>query len=231
MLEPFKIQCESQSQDLYLFFGGLYDRRSCTPPFEFARSTQNLEAKKIYVRDPHQLWYQAGFPGISANIEESAKYLELLIAEHSPGRVITCGNSMGGYAAIQFGRLINANEVHAFSPRTVISPMKRLIRGDIGIRAALFERNPFLIKKLWALHKLPGTHSDYLDLRRTLCQSNDVTNYHIYYASGSRSDKLHAERLKRLPNVQIHSFPHDKHDLVASLKREGKLLETILNAG
>ena len=40
------------------------------------------------------------------------------------------GSSAGGYAALLFGRLLEADEVHAFGPQTFISPSLRLRYSD-----------------------------------------------------------------------------------------------------
>jgi len=230
MIEPFHIQCESQSDDLYLFFSGL-NRHSETAVFEFTRSTRELTANKIYIRDPFQLWYQAGFPDKSTNVKESAQQLQTLISQIPANRIIACGNSMGGYAAILFGWLLQVDEVHAFSPKSVISPWKRLLLLDIGIRAALLRRDPFLVKRIWALHRQPNTCNDYLDLRKTLRQPNGRSQYHLYYAGDSRRERFQSTRLAKLPGIHLHAHRHDRHDLVKVLKREGKLLETFHSEG
>jgi pimeloyl-ACP methyl ester carboxylesterase len=82
---------------------------------------------QIVVRDPSSRWYQAGLPGIGETLEEIAERLKWEIAELGATRIVTFGSSMGGYAAILFGCLLDAERAicHRASDFSRASPWPR----------------------------------------------------------------------------------------------------------
>ena len=70
--------------------------------------------KKIFVRDIYKSWYIKGINEVVNTIE---KLTELLINETCGYRVITVGNSAGGYCAILIGIKLKAEHILVFSPQ------------------------------------------------------------------------------------------------------------------
>ena len=205
---------------LMVAFAGLAGQIG-VPLFEFNNLTSGLPGlNKIYLRDPHQRWYHRGLRGVGDNIDEIAAFLAKYTRHPATQRTVFFGNSGGGYAALLFGHLLQVDQVHAFSPRTFISPIRRLLVGD----GETWKRLP---RGLFLRH----SQTEYFDLRRVLSQSQPrSTALHLYYAEDDRLDRLHALRMQALAGVQLHAFPHGKHKLIRFLKQDGELLRIIEGA-
>ncbi|MBW4575988.1 MAG: hypothetical protein KME08_11970 [Aphanothece sp. CMT-3BRIN-NPC111] len=206
----------SDSKTMLICFGGIQGALGI-PPFEFFNLTSDFNTKKIYLRDLKQSWYHQGLPGIANSIDGVAKYLEQEVTKEQAKRVVTCGNSMGGYAAILFGSILNVDIVHSFSPQTFIAPIKRFIYRD--------KRWQNQIKDLY---KADSTQKIFADLKKYI-NSNQTNKpvFNIYYSSKDRLDKIHAERMRNISNVVLHLYDEGGHGLVKHLRDTG-LLKDIL---
>ena len=207
------------SDVMLIAFGGLKKGIGRIAPFEFFNLTKDVLVKKIYVRDLKQSWYHATLPGIAdsphGTVDGVAGHLRKLIKQQRPRKVVCVGNSAGGYAALLFGCLIGAHVVHAFAPQTYIDKAGRKRNGDSRWEGAQI-RNA---------HNSKTRREGYFDLRGFLPLRKTGTKYHIHYQSGSRVDRGHAERMRRVPRVVLHSYSEggDDHYLVVHLKKSGVL--------
>jgi hypothetical protein len=189
---------------LLIAFGGIYGDVGI-PPFEFVNLTREIDVNKIYLRDLAQSWYHSGLQGLSGNIDETAEFLKRKVATSGADRVVLIGNSMGGYAAILFGVLINADVVHAFSPQTCI--------GEAGI-----------IRSKAQLRKVQNNFSDrYFDLKELISSHAGPGEFNIYFNRNSGLDKKHALHLQGMENVTLHAFRWFGHELVKAMKDSGEL--------
>lgn len=210
-LDPLAADFHPGRADLLIAFGGLA-RRIGIPMFEFNRITSHLEHwNKIYLRDQHALWYHAGLRGLGNNIDEITAGLRYYRHHPATRRVVTIGNSGGGYAALLFGSLLGADEVHAFSPKTSLHPLRRLLSGEDR-----HLRHNFLRLFLRGQRK-------YLDLLPVLARTEARTIYHIYYSENHPVDRQQALYLSTLPNVCLHPYPYNDHSLIKRLKTSGEL--------
>lgn len=107
----------------------------------------------MFVCDSTRNWYINGVDHSSNSIPGSASWLQELAAPYE--RVTTFGVSAGGYAAILFGSLINADKIIAIAPQTDLAYVKNNISRYADI----------------TLH-------DYTDLKQVL---NTTSRYHITY--------------------------------------------------
>lgn len=216
---PIATDFSSESNTLLIAFGGLKGGIGRILPFEFFNLTKDIDTKKIYVRDLSLAWYHRGLPKVAKNIDGIAKHLKGLINKSGAAKVVCVGNSAGGYAALLFGHLVGANTVLAFAPQTFISKRERQVHKDTR-----WEGN-----QIRNAHGSPTKQEKYFNLKRVL---GGRTKYHIYYQRKSRLDKIHAERMKVIKNISLHS--HDEgggdHYLVVHLKKSGKLKRILENA-
>jgi pimeloyl-ACP methyl ester carboxylesterase len=214
------------SDVMLIAFGGLKKGIGRIAPFEFFNLTKGIRVKKIYVRDMRQSWYHATLPGIanapSGTVDGVANHLKKLIKQQRPRKVVVVGNSAGGYAALLFGCLIGAHVVHAFAPQTFIDKDGRKRNGDGRWEGAQI-RNA---------HNSKTRREGYFDLKRFLPLRKTGAKYHVHYQSGSRIDSAHAERMRRVPGVVLHSYKEggDDHYLVVHLKKSGKLRKILAGA-
>lgn len=90
------------------------------------RLSEACPVSTLHVRDSLQLWYMAGpltcveprqgFHQL-AGLDAWCVYLHNYISQCSPSKIITCGTSAGGTAAIIFGNLIGADRIVSVAPQ------------------------------------------------------------------------------------------------------------------
>jgi pimeloyl-ACP methyl ester carboxylesterase len=168
--------------------------------FEFGRSLGNIPCATLFIRDIGLRWYQYGpdDPGaadaVVARIQGVAKRV-------GASRIVCIGNSMGGFGALLYGSLLQADAVIAFCPQTAIDP---------AITAAMGDRR-------WSNYQTNISDYPYGDISR-LAQPRNVT---ICYGSNDSLDVAHVNRLKW--PIQRIVMPGG-HGAVRELKNQGKLI-------
>ena len=187
------------------------------PTFEFFQLARDVAAHKLFLRDVHQAWYHRGLPGVGGRIDEIAAFIRTEIAGMGATRIAVFGNSMGGYAALLFGALLNAHEVHAFAPQTFLSP------------GSLIRHRDFRWKRdIWRVY-FSSDRSAHLDLREALRPANQ-TQFHIHFSSENRLDAIHAQHLAGIANVHLHDHPEGGHRVVKALRDNGTLRQIVHRA-
>ena len=216
---PVAVDFTPESSSLLIAFGGIAGGLDM-PPFEFFNLTSCIDTKKIFVRDLEQVWYHHGLSGIATNIDGVATWLGRTIREQSPGRVVVCGNSMGGYAALLFGALLDVDEVMAFAPQTFVSTSQRIAHLDPRWRGQMRK-----------LHRSITAQREYFDLKQSLARIDARrTKLHIHFCAGNRLDRLHAKRLDHDSRVELHAYPSDHHAVVKHLRASGELADMLEKA-
>jgi hypothetical protein len=202
------------SNHLVVIFGGI-NQGIGIPVFEFFNILNNKKSDKLFIRDFNQMWYLNGVDSDIFNFSKLKIKLNDKIKDYD--KVSFVGNSMGGYAAILFGVLLNVDEVVAFSPQTFISSFYRFWFLDIRWR-----------KQINRIHKAK-LYSEYYDLKTVLKNHTEyTTSINLHYCSANRLDRIHSTRLKSLRNIHLISYPNGGHGLVKELKKTGEL-QQILN--
>jgi hypothetical protein len=190
------------------------------PPFEFFSLTQGLPVKRLFVRDPEHVWYHRGVPGYGRSIDELAARLREQIDQQDVDRVVVAGNSAGGYAALLFGTLLEADVVLSFSPKTF------LISDDL--HAIGDHRRDVNLDRLASTG---GPDPRYADLGTALpALDNGKTRYELHYGSSMKLDEHHAKRVAHTPRLTLHPYPHDRHDLIRLLRGNGELSRLLISA-
>ncbi len=192
------------------------------PIFEFRKICSEFkQVNPILLRDCKKLWYHQGLPEAGDSIADIVSLLKKYVQHPATDRTVVFGNSGGAYAALLFGSLLQVDEIHAFSPKSFLTPWKRIMLGDFKIRNGL---------ALLASLQLRG-EKKYFDLKKVLEENtSSAKNIHVYYARDHRIDRWHACRLKNITGVQLHPFPYKKHNLIRFLKENGQLRQIIENA-
>jgi len=149
------------------------------PSFEFRNFLEKYSVTKVFVRDMRVCWYQRGLVGVSEDVDGSVDYLKKLIQEINPDKTVFIGASMGGYASILFGTLLDADVVLSFSPKT------------------LFEKDERHFDERYA------------DLKKLITSSKSKTEYHIFYGGDRRDDVFQSERLTENPRITLHKYAGD----------------------
>ncbi len=216
--EPIIVEEFSESNRLYIFFGGIRSGIAM-PPFEFYNAAKILSENKIFVRDFKQCWYHAGLPGIGSNVHSTREYLAREIERLSPEQVVFVGNSMGGFAAILFANLIGTGRAVAFAPQTFVSRQLRRLHRDRRWR-----------KKIRRLYFRSIFRPKMFDLRQVLNACPTRVPVAIYYSDDEQLDRAHALHLRDLDNVTLHQINGGGHGVVKVLRDDGRL-PAILSSG
>ncbi len=219
-LSPVQEEMQSDSRTLLIAFGGLRGRID-VPQFEFLGLTGDFPIKRLYVRDLYQAWYQRGAPRTGArNLEDLARALGETIGAYDVDRIVTIGNSAGGYAALAFGTLLGADTVLAFAPQTVIDPVAM---------EAMDDRR--WVDKLSALADRGVLDPAWTDLAVALpAARRRGTRYQIYFDDSHRVDRLHAEHLRDVEGVRLYRFGKGGHYLVNRMRASGALERVVRDA-
>lgn len=80
--------------------------------YEWFKQRVNVGSKHIFIRDIKKQWY---LTGINAKVNSIEKLHALLREETEGYKLITLGSSAGGYAAVLFGSLLNAERILTFN--------------------------------------------------------------------------------------------------------------------
>ena len=187
------------------------------PPFEFYKQTTDFETKNIYFKDLHQAWYHKGIKNTTVDVKTTAEYLKKTIDELGVDNIVFVGNSMGAYAAILFGTLLNVDKVVAFSPQSFIDEANRKQHRDSRWH-----------DKISRAHKYQGSNTEYFDLVPYLKIASFDTKISVYYGVLEKLDKLHAERLKGY--VELNPYPDLDHTVARVLRDRGELKEILMNS-
>jgi len=201
------------------------------PDFDFFGRLKKLEQNsgrhinKVLVRDSGNAWYHREIDGLGAHPDETAASLRALIAAIAPSKVVTIGQSMGAYAAVMYGLLLNVGSVVAFGPLSFLEERQALLYHERRWLAVMRDlaRDPpasghydltALPRGQTALHIVFGTKPD---------QANATESVNL--------DAMHAHRLAALGNCSLYPYPYSGHAVVQHLietKRINALLARLI---
>ncbi len=199
-------------ENLIVTFGGIMGKLPF-PIFEFWNSLGDLDCDRVFIRDCAQCWYQKGFFKHTSSIEDSIKFLKILIQKFDYKNVVFIGNSAEGYAALLFGNILNISKVLAFAPQTFISKWLRFYYRDKRWK------NEIRVGQLYG-------NRMYFDLHRIL-RNSSVTENVIYYSVEDYLDAAHAKRLNGFSNVKLINVEKGGHNVIKVLKDNGELINLI----
>ena len=213
--EPAMMETMSGAPVLVVVFGGvLHGVGIDVPPFEFLRSLSSHKCDAIFLRDFRQAWYQLGVEGIAADVAGLAHWLRT--RRRGYARTITLGNSMGGFAALLFGRLAGFDLSLAFSPQTTIEAEALAALGD--------RRWQKLIKRVHA-QVADSRHFDVLSVVPA-----DIAlgkRRFIFFGADSAQDAAHAMRLAGARDSHLFAVRHPDHKVIRLLRDSGTLARLI----
>jgi hypothetical protein len=182
------------------------------PAFEFFKQLQGMAVDKVFVRDPARSFYHRPIEGLGATIPEMEETLRGFTG--AAERVIVVGASAGGYAALLFGTLLRADSILAFSPITYLDRLHRLRHLERRWRA---EIDP--------INRGPSAQRRYLDVRRVMKANPPDGGVTVFHGGKLRIDRIHAERMRSIPNVDVRELRGvGGHEVAKTLRDRGELL-------
>jgi pimeloyl-ACP methyl ester carboxylesterase len=216
---PLSLDLERDSSTLLVAFGGMKGMLG-VPTFEFFKSTGGIAVKRLFVRDLRQAWYHHGIPGHGDTIEGVSASLGALLAGHGVERLVVAGNSAGGYAAMLFGTLLQADVVLGFAPQTVI---------DLEILASMNDhRWDEQVREAIARGGLDPRWTDLAAALPAVRTAN--TRYELYFDASFPPDALHAERMAHLEGVRLHPHEGGSHSVALDMRASGELTRALQRA-
>ncbi|MGX9772008.1 Uncharacterised protein [Janthinobacterium lividum] len=198
------------------------------PAFDFYGRLRKLEQvsgqhlNKILVRDSGNAWYHRRIAGLGSHVDETAQALRELVRRIAPGQVTTIGQSMGAYAAVMYGLLLDAQQIVAFGPLSFLDVQQ----------ARLYHELRWL-PVMESLAQDPPA-SGYYDLA-ALCRARATEHTQLHLVFGTRPDAarpdvanpgasesvnldaMHAQRLAAYGQCTLHPFPQSGHAVVQHL--------------
>jgi hypothetical protein len=208
-VESFILDIKNPDWPVVISFAGLGDE------FQFRNILSGMNVNVIYIRDLKHHWYLNGLPDIGNDVNEVRAFFVEKIKANSFKRVITIGASAGGFAALLYGTLIQADVVMTFSPQTFVNRFRRLIYWDTRWKDRISE-----------IYGGDKSNRNYLDLRPLV--KNYSGSVQLFFDANHRLDSIHAKRLD-FKNVTYFPSSEGGHTLAKHLKDNGKLKEYLEN--
>jgi hypothetical protein len=208
--QPAAVDLPYPGEPLLVAFGGFAGKLGATPPFEFFRLTHRLRVNKAYLRDLDQCWYHAGLRGITRGVADTADFLSGLVEASRAPRTVVFGSSMGGYAALLFGSMVDATAIHAFSPHISLRDRRGVRHRD----------------SLKALHT--GFSDEHFDLNGVLGHPRATGARHVYFDSTDRKDRRQVGHLAAHARLHLHPYKGGGHNLVKHLRAAGELEKVVV---
>jgi hypothetical protein len=200
---------------LLVSFGGIKQGYGM-PIFEFKKTISAIQCDKIYIRDFEQAWYHKGISKEINSIDELEKLLNNILSKNNYKKICFIGNSMGAYAAILLGTILDVDNILAFAPQSFIDKSNRLINFDFRWK-----------KQISSIYKYKKRKKIFFDLKKHLLNSTYKTNINIYYSPFYKLDKIHSERLQNNKNIFLHTISEGGHNIVKTIRDNGELSSII----
>ncbi|WP_338681824.1 hypothetical protein OPV09_11805 [Janthinobacterium sp. TB1-E2] len=200
------------------------------PAFDFYGRLRKLEQasgqplNKILVRDSGNAWYHRRIAGLGNHVDETAQALRELVRRIAPSQVTTVGQSMGAYAAVMYGLLLDAQQIVAFGPLSFLDVQQARLYHELRwlpVMESLAQDPPASgYYDLAALCRARATEHTQLHLvfgTRPDAARPDVANLGASASESVNLDAMHAQRLAAYGQCTLHPFPHSGHAVVQHL--------------
>jgi hypothetical protein len=208
--DVFEKGIPDNSSHRYVIFTSFGNDNSPVEGFEFKGHFKNITDGVLFLRDNTRQWYQAGITGFSSSFEETCLKLKNFIAGGE--KVTFVGVSMGGFAALQFGKYLSVSRILVISPQINISTSFRN-----EIRETRWKRHLDLVNQKFSKKQL---------MIGSLAHSPE-TLVDIYVSNNDELDMKHVSALPISSNVTVHLVESDDHYLAGSLASSGELFRAL----
>ena len=183
-------------------FSGIEQAFGGVPQEEFVKTLSDSAHSHFFVVDKQCTWYNATAATIVRTLEPRLRPFR---------KVVTLGNSMGGFGAIYFAsRLPNCRTAIAFVPQFSVDP------------AIVPEETR------WKAHRARLTA---WPVRHAMCGARDDGVVHLFFGRRDARDQAHLALFRKhaTPGTDIFSLNDATHD-VAKYLRSRNLLRPVLDA-
>lgn len=192
----FLFEENSLSKKLVVVFSGINAKS-----FMGYKLLKGTPFNKLFIRDNTKSWYSGDIKGLSKSYEELLEKIKEITDKFETKDITFIGSSMGGYAALLFGKELKVKNIMAFGPQIVIN--KNL------------PNNP--------------TNNDYIKNKNLteFINSSDA-NIDIFIGLNELADIYHIQAIKEKHNINIYRFFGQEHNVMSFLHSIGVLKEFIV---
>jgi len=208
-VEKSYIYESNNSETLLIIFAG-YAGEIAMPVFEFFNVLKKHPTDKLFIRDLNRKWYLNGIDTTLDSVAEITNFINQ--KKKSYKNIVTLGTSMGGFAAILFGTLVKADVILAFSPQTFVDRFFRYWYSDFRWEKDIKPARSNCLKS-----------EKFFNMYRLIKKSNLKNTVNIYYSNNEKLDSIHANFLKKLNTVNLHSYNFGDHLLIKEMRDNGDL--------
>jgi pimeloyl-ACP methyl ester carboxylesterase len=183
-------------------FSGIEQELGQVPREEFVNTLAGSRHSHFFVVDKQRSWYNATAPAILSTLGPRLRDF---------GKVVTIGNSMGGFGAIYFAsRLPNCRTAIAFVPQFSVDP--EIVPGETR----------------WKEHRV---RLSAWPVRHAMVDATSEVAFHIFFGGNDQRDQAHLALFKAHSTLgtSIFSLPDAAHG-VAKYLRQRNLLRPVLDA-
>jgi hypothetical protein len=173
-------------------------------PFEFHRTLGRIDCTAMFIKDQGRRWYQ-----YEAGVLNEVKRRILEAADRAGAkRTLLLGNSMGGFGALLFGALCNADAILGIVPQTAITPdaMRQM-------------KDKRWAEERAAIHSFPC--GDLLEI------TPPAGKTFLCLGDSERRDTAHVDRICRPWKAEKIVIPDVGHHAAAKIRDEGRLVPMI----
>jgi hypothetical protein len=200
---------DKNTETVIVSFGGMGIDPNGESQYALVSTLEKENISTIYLRDQTNAWYFNGVRGLSNDVTSTVSGINDLLSKIKHTKTIFFGVSAGGFAAILYGVLCNADLVVTVNPQTLLQK---------GVEC-------FAHGNLYKLKWCNDNDIIYRDLLNLTVP--EKTKIEIYYGKDEPVDIFHSTRMKDVDNVSLHP-EQGTHGTVAPILRDGKKLKTIL---
>jgi len=186
---------------LSIGFAGFYDTN---PRFDW-NILKRFDTDILLIKDVKMAWYLLGLDGLSNDVMGTVTFIRKYTYKYK--KLVFFGSSMGGYAAILYGSLVNHDNkiINAFGPQVNISPDAK-------------DMNQWTVK---AVKERVHPYVNDSDKRfLSLNSINIPENTFIHYGIGHKCDTYHAN----LVDCKKVSYDCDTHSIAVWMHENGLLM-------
>lgn len=186
----------SESERLVVFFSDAGSKN-----FTGFDLLKDLPVNQLFVRDPNRSWYNEGVEGAWNDIEHLISILKTYTDQFKAEDITFIGGSMGGYASMLFGSLLNIGQVLAFSPQIMLD------------------------------HRLPNNPSERIKLKYPNLydevSKNNYTKFCIYIGSEDLEDIYNIYPSHLYENITVYCINGAPHNAMSYLHKMS-ILSTLM---
>lgn len=196
-----------ESDVLAIGFSGGQKERTVGEQAQLNFLNFGFPCKKVSFHNLSSAWIN-GAIGEDEEFEPLLLKLQEVVRTQGINKIVTIGPSGGGYWAILFGMLLNADAVIAFSPIT-------------RVRKPIAEKIKSLNPEKYENYETCG----YLNLEKFIRITNKkqetISKVFVIYGKNNPRDSAEIKRLENYPNLLIKPLETDEHQLIPYLVKRG----------